>query len=44
MVFRQRDDQSNGVFGEGRPEKWNLGRGTTREMEVRQRDDQRNKI
>jgi hypothetical protein len=38
--FRQRDDQRNGIFGEGRSEKGNLGRGTPREMEFMERDDQ----
>jgi hypothetical protein len=41
MEVRQRDDQRNGFYGEGRSEKWNLGRETTREMELMERDDQR---
>jgi hypothetical protein len=44
MEFRQRDDQRNDVYGEGRSEKLYLKRGTIREMEFRQRDDQRNGI
>jgi hypothetical protein len=42
MEYRQRDDQRNGNYGEGRPEKWDLDRGTTREMIFMERDDQRN--
>jgi hypothetical protein len=42
--FRQRDDQRNGIYGEGRSEKGNLGRGTIREMEFMEGDDQRNGI
>jgi hypothetical protein len=44
MEFRQRDDQINRIYGEGRSEKWKLGRGTTREMVFMERDDQRNGI
>ncbi len=54
MEFRQRDDQRrifmemdnqrNGIYGEGRSEKKNLGRGTSREMVFMERDDQRYEI
>jgi hypothetical protein len=44
MEFRQRDDQRNDINGEGRSEQWKLGRGTTRDMVVMERYDQRNGI